>query len=72
METKQNETSEEQNGISIEDLKKVSCLKALNDEQLQEALSLIKNFTLIAFEVFESSENTTPIIQMNANKTRAA
>ena len=33
METKQKEINEEMNGISIEDLKEVSCLKELSDEQ---------------------------------------
>ena len=72
METKQKEINEEMNGISIEDLKEVSCLKELSDEQLQETLSLIKKFTQIAYEVFVSSESTTPVIQINTNKIRAA
>lgn len=61
-----------QEDISIEELRKVSCFKHLNDEELQEAAIVIKKFTEIAYEIFSLSLNEAPVINLTNIKTKAA
>ena len=58
--------------LSIEELKTVSCLQHLSDEDLFEAVTIIKKFTQISYEIFYSTIQEVPVIKMNDIKTKAA
>ena len=58
--------------LSIEELKTVSCLQHLSDEELQEAVTTIKKFTQITYEIFSRKIHEVPVIKMNDYKTKAA
>ena len=58
--------------LSIEELKTVSCLQHLSDEELQEAVTIIKKFTQITYEIFSRKIQEVPVIKMNDIKTKAA
>ena len=58
--------------LSIEELKTVSCLQHLSEEDLQETLTTIKKFTQISYGIFSRTIQETPVIKMNDIKTKAA
>ena len=58
--------------LSIEELNSVSCLQHLSEEELQEALTTIKKFTQITYEIFSRTIQEAPVIKMNDCKTKAA
>jgi len=58
--------------LFIEELKTVSCFQHLSDEELQEAVTTIKKFTQITYEIFSRKIHEVPVIKMNDYKTKAA
>ena len=60
--------------LSIEELKKVTCLQGLSDDELQEAAATLKEFTQIVYEIFAAGQSATPVINMitNISKSEAA
>ena len=58
--------------LSIEELNSVSCLQHLSEEELQEAVTTIKKFTQITYEIFSHKIQEVPVIKMNDYKTKAA
>ena len=58
--------------LSIEELNSVSCLQHLSEEELQEAVTTIKKFTQIAYEIFSRKIQDVPVIKMNDIKTKVA
>ena len=58
--------------LSVEELKSVSCLQHLSDEELQEAVTTIKKFTQISYEIFSHKIQEVLVIKMNDYKTKAA
>ena len=61
-----------QEDITIEDLKDVTCFKGLGDDELREAVEVIKKFTQIVYEIFAATSRDIPVIEMNNNKIKAA
>ena len=61
-----------QEDLSVEELKSVSSLQHLSDEELQEAVISIKTFTQITYEIFSRTIPEIPVIKMNDYKTKAA
>ena len=58
--------------LSIEELKTVSCLQHLSKEDLLEAVTTIKKFSQISYEIFSRKTQEVPVIKMNDYKTKAA
>ena len=58
--------------LSLEELKTVPCLQHLSDEKLQDAVTTIKKFTQITYEIFSRKIQEVPVIKMNDYKTKAA
>ena len=58
--------------LSVEELKSVSCLQHLSDEELQEAVTTIKKFTQISYEIFSHKIQEVLVIKMNDYNTKAA
>jgi hypothetical protein len=57
--------------LSIEELKKVTCLQGLSDDELQEAAATLKEFTQIVYEIFAAGQSSTPVINMNTNISKS-
>ena len=58
--------------LSLEELKTVFCFRHLSEEELQEAVTTIKKFTQISYEIFSRKIQEVPVIKMNDYKTKAA
>ena len=58
--------------LSIEELNSVSCLQHLSEEELQEAVTTIKKFTQITYQIFSRKIHEVPVIKMNDYITKAA
>ena len=58
--------------LSLKELKTVPCFQNLSEEELQKAVTTIKKFTQITYEIFSRKIQEVPVIKINEYKTKAA
>ena len=61
--------------ITIEEVKELESFKDLSNNQVNELISVIKTFTIIAFNTDSKITSTAKVIEINTNtdiKTKAA